>query len=88
MSKITSFEELNNIYEASKNLLSIRKATGVYTFDCEKNNYRKEILICGGTGCKSAQSNLIKSNLEEELKKLNIENEIYVSITGCFGFCE
>ena len=88
MSKITSFEELNNIYEASKNLLSIRKATGVYTFDCEKNNYRKEILICGGTGCKSAQSNLIKSNLEEELKKLNLENEIYVSITGCFGFCE
>lgn len=88
MSKITSFEELNNIYEASKNLLSIRKATGVYTFDCEKNNYKKEILICGGTGCKSAQSNLIKSNLEEELKKLNLENEIYVSITGCFGFCE
>lgn len=51
-------------------------------------NVRREILICGGTGCKSAQSDLIKKNLEEEIKKLNLEDKVCVSITGCFGFCE
>lgn len=88
MNKITSFEELTRIYENSKDRLSIRKATGVSTFNCEKNNYKKEILVCGGTGCKSSQSDLIRENLISELKKANLENEVYVSITGCFGFCE
>jgi len=88
LERINSFEELNKIYQEYKSTLNIRKATGIDDFVCEKNNYKKEILICGGTGCKSAQSDLIKTNLEDELKKLNLENEVYVSITGCFGFCE
>lgn len=88
MNRINSFEELKNIYQESKTSLDIRKATGINTFVCEKNNYEKEILICGGTGCKSAQSDLIKINLEKEIKKLSFEDKVYVSITGCFGFCE
>lgn len=88
MNRINSFEELKNIYQESKTSLDIRKATGINTFVCEKNNYEKEILICGGTGCKSAQSDLIKINLEKEIKKLSLEDKVYVSITGCFGFCE
>ncbi|HAR87151.1 MAG TPA: NADH-quinone oxidoreductase subunit F [Clostridium sp.] len=88
MNKINSFEELNKIYQEYKSSLDIRKATGIDGFVCEKNNYKKEILICGGTGCKSAQSDLIKDNLEKEISKLGLEDEVYVSITGCFGFCE
>ncbi len=88
MNKINSFEELKKIYQEYKSSLDIRKATGIDDFVCEKNNYKKEILICGGTGCKSAQSDLIKDNLEKEISKLGLEDEVYVSITGCFGFCE
>ncbi|MEG0307105.1 MAG: NADH-quinone oxidoreductase subunit NuoF [Clostridium sp.] len=88
MERINSFKELNEIYQEYKSILDIRKATGLTDFSCEKNNHKKEILICGGTGCKSAQSDLIQANLEAEIKKLNLENEVYVSITGCFGFCE
>lgn len=88
MNKINSFEELNKIYQEYKSFLDIRKATGIDGFVCEKNNYKKEILICGGTGCKSAQSDLIKDNLEKEISKLGLEDKVYVSITGCFGFCE
>ncbi|WP_346884865.1 NADH-quinone oxidoreductase subunit NuoF [Clostridium sp. UBA4395] len=88
MNKINSFEELNKIYQEYKSSLDIRKATGIDGFVCEKNNYKKEILICGGTGCKSAQSDLIKDNLEKEISKLGLEDKVYVSITGCFGFCE
>jgi NADH:ubiquinone oxidoreductase subunit F (NADH-binding)/(2Fe-2S) ferredoxin/NAD-dependent dihydropyrimidine dehydrogenase PreA subunit len=88
LNKINSFEELNKIYQEYKSSLDIRKATGIDGFVCEKNNYKKEILICGGTGCKSAQSDLIKDNLEKEINKLGLEDKVYVSITGCFGFCE
>jgi len=88
LNKINSFEELKKIYQEYKSSLDIRKATGIDGFVCEKNNYKKEILICGGTGCKSAQSDLIKDNLEKEISKLGLEDEVYVSITGCFGFCE
>ncbi|WP_346869581.1 NADH-quinone oxidoreductase subunit NuoF [Clostridium sp. UBA5119] len=88
MNKINSFEELNKIYQEYKSSLDIRKAAGIDGFVCEKNNYEKEILICGGTGCKSAQSDLIKDNLEKEINKLGLKDKVYVSITGCFGFCE
>jgi len=88
LNKINSFEELNKIYQEYKSSLDIRKAAGIDGFVCEKNNYEKEILICGGTGCKSAQSDLIKDNLEKEINKLGLKDKVYVSITGCFGFCE
>ena len=88
MNRINSFEELNKIYQEYKSSINIRKATGIDDLVCEKNNYGKEILVCGGTGCKSAQSDLIKDNLENEIKKLGLEDKVYVSITGCFGFCE
>lgn len=84
MKRINSFEELNKIYKEYSSLLDVRKATSENTMQ----NVRREILICGGTGCKSAQSDLIKKNLEEEIKKLNLEDKVCVSITGCFGFCE
>ncbi|WP_349763366.1 NADH-quinone oxidoreductase subunit NuoF [Fusobacterium sp. SYSU M8D902] len=47
----------------------------------------KKILICGGTGCLSSKSRLIKENLEKELKERKIEG-VEVVLTGCFGFCE
>lgn len=52
------------------------------------NKFKKEIFICGGTGCISANSRMIKSNMEEILKKHGLENDVKVVITGCFGFCE
>lgn len=51
-------------------------------------NYKYHILICGGTGCHASQSAKIKENLEQILKEKNLENEVQVIATGCFGFCE
>ncbi|MEG0580296.1 MAG: NAD(P)H-dependent oxidoreductase subunit E, partial [Niameybacter sp.] len=84
MKRINSFEELNQIYQEYSSLLDVRKATS----ETAMQNVRREILICGGTGCKSAQSDLIQKNLEAEIKRLGLEDKVYVSITGCFGFCE
>jgi NADP-reducing hydrogenase subunit HndC len=51
-------------------------------------DYRMHILICGGTGCKSSESNEIKEKLNYFLSEYDLEDEIQVVLTGCFGFCE
>lgn len=48
----------------------------------------KDILVCGGTGCKASQSRLIIENLQATIQLLGLEQEVSVVQTGCFGFCE
>ncbi|SMP45408.1 NADH-quinone oxidoreductase subunit NuoF [Anoxynatronum buryatiense] len=50
--------------------------------------YRSHVLVCGGTGCVSSESMKIIESFETELAKHNIEKEIKVVKTGCFGLCE
>ncbi len=49
--------------------------------------YRSHVLVCGGTGCTSSGSTVILQNLEEELKKNGLENEVAIVKTGCHGLC-
>ncbi|QCX34523.1 NADH-quinone oxidoreductase subunit NuoF [Caloramator sp. E03] len=51
-------------------------------------NYRMNILICGGTGCKASGSSEVVETFEKEIEKAGLQNEIQVITTGCFGFCE
>lgn len=46
------------------------------------------LLVCGGTGCRSAESDLIIDSLKKELEDKGLSNEVQVIMTGCFGFCE
>ena len=50
--------------------------------------YRSHVLVCGGTGCTASQSNEIIKQFEKLLGDNNIENEVKVVKTGCFGLCE
>ncbi|PKP37406.1 MAG: NADH-quinone oxidoreductase subunit J/K, partial [Bacteroidetes bacterium HGW-Bacteroidetes-14] len=50
--------------------------------------YKMHLLVCGGTGCRASQSELIVENLKSEIKNLGLENDAQVVTTGCFGFCE
>jgi NADH:ubiquinone oxidoreductase subunit F (NADH-binding)/(2Fe-2S) ferredoxin/NAD-dependent dihydropyrimidine dehydrogenase PreA subunit len=88
LNKINSYNELKNLHEEYKSLLDIRKSTGVDQLKPVSAGQKKELLICGGTGCKSAQSDLIQSNLIKSLEEAGLNNDVTVSITGCFGFCE
>ncbi|CDN32330.1 NAD-reducing hydrogenase subunit HoxF [Mucinivorans hirudinis] len=49
---------------------------------------RKDILVCGGTGCKASQSSLIIENLQQAVQLFGIGEQVSVVQTGCFGFCE
>ena len=48
----------------------------------------RKILVCGGPGCVSSNSEGIIANINENLKKHNLTKEVQVIKTGCFGFCE
>ena len=50
--------------------------------------YRSYILVCGGTACESSKANAIFESFNAECKAHNLENEVQVIKTGCFGFCE
>ncbi len=49
---------------------------------------RSHVLVCGGTGCTSSGALDIEAKFAEELAKHDIENEVKVVRTGCFGLCE
>ncbi|MCR5372185.1 MAG: NADH-quinone oxidoreductase subunit NuoF [Solobacterium sp.] len=50
--------------------------------------FRTNVLVCAGTGCSASNSDEIFNNLNEELKKLGLEEEVKVIKTGCFGLCQ
>ena len=49
--------------------------------------FRSNVLVCGGTGCTSSNSEQIIEKLQEEIKAQGLEKEVNVIRTGCFGLC-
>ena len=49
--------------------------------------YRTHILVCGGTGCTSNKSFKIVEELNKQLTERNLNGEVKVIHTGCFGLC-
>lgn len=81
MERINTFDELVESQKKFKSILSLRNNS------CEKSKFVKELLVCGGTGCNSSDSNLIVENLNKAIKSLGLENKVNATLTGCFGFC-
>ena len=48
---------------------------------------RGHVLVCGGTGCHSANSDDIYDTFEKEIEAAGLKDEIQVIKTGCFGLC-
>ncbi|CEQ13350.1 iron-only hydrogenase [[Clostridium] sordellii] len=80
MSQIKSFDELNNLVNKLKPNLSLRN-------NLKQNSNKKELLVCGDTGCRAANSMPIIDSLKQEIKNAGLEDLVSVSLTGCFGFC-
>ncbi len=52
------------------------------------NKYRSHLLVCGGTGCESQESEKLANFLKVIIDKKGYKDEVQVIKTGCFGFCE
>ena len=49
--------------------------------------YRSHVLVCGGTGCSSSNSQQIIDAMEKEIAEAGLSDEVKVVKTGCFGLC-
>ncbi|MCR5523204.1 MAG: NADH-quinone oxidoreductase subunit NuoF [Clostridia bacterium] len=49
---------------------------------------RAQVMVCGGTGCTASGSQKLIPEFEKELKNYELEDEIKIVPTGCFGLCE
>lgn len=76
---IKTYDELKELYETRKSLLDLRMNA--------EPGLKRELLICGGTGCHASESEEILIKFNEKIKELNLEN-VSAKVTGCFGFCE
>ncbi len=79
--RIESKEQLLELYENVKDLLSLR---GEERDDSEQFY----ISVCGGTGCTSSNSLEVVKELERWIRECGLEDRVKVAIAGCFGFCE
>lgn len=49
--------------------------------------YRSHILVCAGTGCTASNSEKIIAEFDTHLKNNQIDEEVKIVKTGCFGLC-
>jgi len=49
---------------------------------------KMHVLVCAGTGCLSAESDVIVENLKKYIDEADMTADVAVLKTGCFGFCE
>ena len=82
MIKINTIQELVACKEAHACDISMRTGS-----NAPVGKIRKNILICGGTGCTSSGSTSLRQALESELAAKGIADEIKIVTTGCFGLC-
>nr|WP_026073948.1 NuoF family protein [Acetivibrio cellulolyticus] len=78
---IKSLDDLNQVRQQYSDLLALREHRSA-------PGPRMNIMVCGGTGCLSSDSDKVVKNLELILKARGYADEVKVVRTGCFGFCE
>ena len=81
---IKSIADINKIRERKQADLMIRVNPDASP---TKEGGKMHIMVCGGTGCTSANSMKIIEGLESLIKINQLENDIKVVKTGCFGLC-
>ena len=72
-------EEIKQKYIKEVNFRKLGDTSGV--------DYKYDIMVCGGTGCKSCKSHKVQEALENVIKAKGLEKEMKVHGVGCFGLC-
>lgn len=81
---IKSIADINKIRESKQADLMIRVNPDASP---TKEGGKMHIMVCGGTGCTSSNSMKIIEGLESLIKINQLEDDIKVIKTGCFGLC-
>ena len=80
-------EQLKKIAAEKASVINVRRIVREQAEKLSKTTkYRKQVLVCGGTGCTSSHSLQVIEQLEKSFKELKIDDVLIVK-TGCFGLC-
>ncbi|MDR1685698.1 MAG: 4Fe-4S binding protein [Desulfovibrio sp.] len=82
MRKIADFKALEKHAAELKPRLALRLP------GADMSSGKREILVCGGTGCQSSRSLELLETLQKEIIAAGLASTAQARITGCFGFCE
>ncbi len=80
-------KQLKKIAAEKADLINVRRIVREQAEKLSANTgYRKQVLVCGGTGCTSSHSLQVIEQLEKSFAALGI-NDVLIVKTGCFGLC-
>jgi len=77
--ELNELQEIKEKYLKEVNFRKLADKSGV--------DYKYDIMVCGGTGCKSCKSKKVQDKLEEVIAAKGLQQEIKVHSVGCFGLC-
>ena len=81
---IKNAKELTQLRDHARQSMEIRLDRPV---DPSPENHKIDILVCGVAGCASSGSLKVADEIEEQIKKNGLGEEVKVIKTGCFGLC-
>ncbi len=79
-----TIEQINAIREKSQSLIAMRNPQAK---DGVPSKHKRQVLICGGTGCHSNKSTQIHDEFDKLIKQNGLEKDVLTVMTGCFGLC-
>ena len=82
MPTLASASDLAKAYAAYEPLLRLRGEAA------HPGKEKRELLVCGGTGCQSSKSRDLLAALQSAITAAGLEGSVSAQKTGCFGFCE
>lgn len=82
-----NIETLRKIKNEHKGIVQVRSAIHENAKLVEGSKYRKQIVVCAGTGCTSSGSKRVCEAIDASLEKHNLREDVLVVKTGCFGLC-
>ncbi len=83
-----TIEQLNQIRDEQRKIVSLRREHHqLEQANLEGTQYRRQILVCGGTGCTSSGCQKVVEQLNQSLQEFGVAESTLVVTTGCFGLC-
>ena len=81
-----TIDELNKIKQETLPNMSLRD--GTEGGENIKSRFRKQVLLCRGTGCTSSKSDALETKFRKLIDEKNLQSEVDIVKVGCFGLCE
>ena len=81
-----TIDELNKIKKDTLPNMTLRD--GTEGGENIESKFRKQVLLCRGTGCTSSKSDALEEKFRNLISEKGLESEVDIVKVGCFGLCE